>query len=147
MKGVLIDQMGHPTTLMIASFAAFGLGAMLVPAARSPVLMTFIGAVAGLPCGAMMVLPGEVLRPQNRAARMGVFYTWYYAGGMALLTPAAGILRDASGAPVLPYSLPARWSLRPRRFSPASTIPAPVQDGVLRPSNVCLCEMLANFDQ
>ena len=66
--------------------------------------MTFIGAVAGLPCGAMMVLPGEVLRPQNRAAGMGVFYTWYYAG-MALLTPAAVILRDASGAPGAPLLL------------------------------------------
>jgi hypothetical protein len=28
----------------------------------------------------MMVLPGEVLRSQNRGAGMGVFYTWYYAG-------------------------------------------------------------------
>jgi predicted MFS family arabinose efflux permease len=102
--GVLIDQIGHATTLMIASFAAFGFSAMLLPSALSPGLMTFIGAVAGLPCGAMMVLPGEVLRPQNRAAGMGVFYTWYYAG-MALLTPAAGILRDASGAPGAPLLL------------------------------------------
>jgi predicted MFS family arabinose efflux permease len=50
-----------------------------------------------------MVLPAEVLRPSNRAAGMGVFFTWYYAG-MALLTPVGGILRDASsahGAPVL----------------------------------------------
>jgi len=70
---------------------------MLVPATPSPALMIFVGAVAGLPCGAMMVLPGEVLCPQNRAAGMGVFLTWYYAG-MALLTPVAGILRDASGA-------------------------------------------------
>jgi predicted MFS family arabinose efflux permease len=102
--GVLIDQIGHATTLVIASFAAFGFSAMLLPSALSPGLMTFIGAVAGLPCGAMMVLPGEVLRPQNRAAGMGVFYTWYYAG-MALLTPAAGILRDASGAPGAPLLL------------------------------------------
>jgi MFS family permease len=102
--GVLIDRMGHTTALMIASLAAFGFSAMLVPITLSPALMTFIGAVAGLPAGAMMVLPGEVLRPQNRAAGMGVFYTWYYAG-MALLTPAAGILRDASGAPGAPLLL------------------------------------------
>jgi predicted MFS family arabinose efflux permease len=102
--GVLIDQIGHATTLMIASLAAFGFSAMLLPSALSPGLMTFIGAVAGLPCGAMMVLPGEVLRPQNRAAGMGVFYTWYYAG-MALLIPAAGVLRDASGAPGAPLLL------------------------------------------
>ena len=102
--GVLIDRIGHATALMITSFAAFGFSAMLVPTMLSPALMTFIGAVAGLPAGAMMVLPGEVLRPQNRGAGMGVFYTWYYAG-MALLTPAAGILRDASDAPGAPLLL------------------------------------------
>jgi MFS family permease len=95
--GVLIDRVGHATALMIASFAALALGSMLVPAAPSVLLMTLIGAVTGLPCGAMMVLPAEVLRPQTRAAGMGVFYTWYYVG-MALLVPVAGILRDASGS-------------------------------------------------
>jgi predicted MFS family arabinose efflux permease len=99
--GVLIDRIGYATAVMLASFVAFGLSAMLVPRAPSAALMAFIGVVAGLPVGAMMVLPSEVLRPQNRAAGMGVFYTWYYAG-MALLTPAAGILRDASGAPGAP---------------------------------------------
>jgi predicted MFS family arabinose efflux permease len=95
--GLLIDRAGHATLLMTASFAALGLATMLVPAAPSLALMTLIGAVAGLPCGAMMVLPGEVLRPQNRAAGMGIFYTWYYVG-MALLVPIAGVLRDASGS-------------------------------------------------
>ena len=102
--GVLIDQIGHATTLMIASFAAFGFSAMLVATAPSPALMMFIGGVAGLPAGAMMVLPGEVLRSQNRGAGMGVFYTWYYAG-MALSTPAAGILRDVSDRPGAPLFL------------------------------------------
>jgi predicted MFS family arabinose efflux permease len=95
--GVLIDRIGHASALMIASFILLGLGTALVSAAPSLSLMIFVGAVTGLPCGAMMVLPGEVLRPQTRSAGMGVFYTWYYAG-MALLVPAAGILRDASGA-------------------------------------------------
>jgi predicted MFS family arabinose efflux permease len=102
--GSLIDRMGYATTLMIASFAAFGLGTLLLPTTPSPVLVILIGAVAGLPAGAVMVLPGEVLGPQTRAAGMGVFYTWNYAG-MALLTPAAGILRDASGAPGAPLLL------------------------------------------
>ena len=35
--------------------------------------MTLVGAAAGLPAGAIMVLPAEVLRPQNRAAGMGIF--------------------------------------------------------------------------
>ena len=99
--GMLIDRIGHATLVMIVSFVAFGLSTMLLPTAPSLALMTFVGAVAGLPAGAMMVLPGEVLRPQNRAAGMGVFFTWYYAG-MGLLTPVAGILRDATGAPGAP---------------------------------------------
>ena len=78
--GILIDRVGHATALMIASFAGgLGLSAMLMPAAPSLALMTFIGALAGLPAGALMVLPGEVLVPQNRAAGMGIFFTWYYA--------------------------------------------------------------------
>src|SRR5262249_43683815 len=43
--GVLIDRVGHATTLMIASFAGLGLSAMLMPAAPSLALMTFIGAL------------------------------------------------------------------------------------------------------
>jgi predicted MFS family arabinose efflux permease len=74
---------------------------MLLPISPSLPVMAFIGAVVGLPAGAIMVLPGEVLRPQHRAAGMGVFLTWYYAG-MALLTPVAGILRDATNEPSAP---------------------------------------------
>jgi len=95
--GILIDRFGRASALMVASFLLLGLATALVPFAPSVALMLFIGVVAGLPCGAMMVLPGEVLAPQNRSAGMGVFYTWYYVG-MALLVPAAGILRDASGS-------------------------------------------------
>lgn len=99
--GILIDRIGHPTMVMMASFAAFGLSTLLVPTAPSLALMTFMGAAAGLPAGAIMVLPAEVLRSPNRAAGMGVFFTWYYAG-MALLTPVGGILRDASNSPSAP---------------------------------------------
>lgn len=99
--GAIIDRIGNATVVMLASFVAFGFSVMLVPTAPSPALMAFVGVVGGFPVGAMMVLPSEVLHPQNRAAGMGVFYTWYYAG-MALLTPTAGILRDASGLPGAP---------------------------------------------
>jgi MFS family permease len=99
--GMLIDRIGHPTVVMMASFAAFGLSTFFMPTAPSLALMIFVGAAAGLPAGAIMVLQAEVLRPPNRAAGMGIFFTWYYAG-MALLTPVGGILRDATGAPSAP---------------------------------------------
>lgn len=71
--------------------------------------------LAGLPAGALMVLPGELLLPQNRAAGMGIFFTWYYAG-LAVLTPIGGILRDASGVAGAALILLVDWSLRHRAF-------------------------------
>ena len=102
--GVLLDRIGYATALMSSSFAVLALSMMLLPSAPSFALIAFIGAVAGLPCGAMLVLPSEVLRPQSRAPGMGIFYTWYYIG-MALLTPAAGLARDLSGNPGAPLIL------------------------------------------
>ena len=99
--GVLLDRIGYATALMTTSFAVLGLSMMLMPSAPSFALIAFVGAVAGLPCGAMLVVPTEVLRPQSRAPGMGIFYTWYYVG-MTLLTPAAGLARDLSGNPGAP---------------------------------------------
>jgi MFS family permease len=99
--GMLLDRIGHATALMITSFTVLGLSIMLMPTASSFALISFIGAVAGVPCGAMLVLPAEVLRPQSRGPGMGVFFTWYYVG-MALLTPAAGFVRDLTGDPGTP---------------------------------------------
>jgi predicted MFS family arabinose efflux permease len=99
--GVLFDRIGYATALMTTSFAVLGLSMMLLPSAPSFALIAFIGAVAGLPCGAMLVLPTEVLHPQSRAPGMGIFYTWYYVG-MTLLTPAAGLARDLGGNPGAP---------------------------------------------
>src|SRR5581483_5783006 len=96
--GLLVDRIGYATALMTASLAILGLSIMLMPSVSSFALMAFIGAVGGLPCGAMLVLPVEVLRPQNRAPGMGTFYTWYYLI-IALLTPVAGFVRDFSGDP------------------------------------------------
>jgi predicted MFS family arabinose efflux permease len=95
--GVLIDRVGHPTAVMMVSLAMLGLGTLFIPTAPSLTLLALVGAAAGLPAGAIVALPAEVLRPSNRAAGMGVFFTWYYAG-MAALTPLGGMLRDATGA-------------------------------------------------
>jgi MFS family permease len=99
--GLLIDRIGYATVLMSASFALFGLAAMLLPSSPTALLIAFIGVVAGLPYGGMMTLPAAVLQARTRGAGMGVFFTWYFAG-MTLLTPVAGILRDATGDPGSP---------------------------------------------
>ena len=99
--GVLLDRIGHATALMITSFALMGFSIMLLPTSPSFALIAFIGAISGLPAGAMMALPAEVLRPQSRGPGMGIFFTWYYVG-MALLTPVAGFVRDLTSDPGAP---------------------------------------------
>jgi predicted MFS family arabinose efflux permease len=99
--GILLDRIGHATALMTISLAVLGLSMMLLPSASSLALLAFIGAIAGLPSAAMLVLPTEVLRPRSRAPGMGIFYTWYYVG-MTLLTPAAGLARDLNANPGAP---------------------------------------------
>ena len=97
--GILLDRIEHATALMTISLAVLGLSMMILPSVSSLALLAFIGAIAGLPCAAMLVLPTEVLRPRSRAPGMGIFYTWYYVG-MTLLTP--GLARDLSANPGAP---------------------------------------------
>lgn len=54
------------------------------------------GLLGGFPAALLVSLPGEFLRPEGRAAGMGVFYTIYYFG-CALLPAVAGLLYDLAG--------------------------------------------------
>jgi predicted MFS family arabinose efflux permease len=99
--GVLVDRLGHATTLMVTSLALLALSITLMPSTSSFALIAFIGAVGGLPCGAMLMLPTEVLSPESRGPGMGIFYTWYYVA-MALLIPLAGFVRDFTANPGAP---------------------------------------------
>ena len=63
--------------------------------------IAWAGVIIGIPGGAIMALPAQVLAPQSRAAGMGVFYTWYYLA-MAFFPAIAGLLRDLSGDPRMP---------------------------------------------
>lgn len=87
--GVLADRSKRGDVVLVAGCIAFA--ALLLLLSRSgavlPVVLV-LGAVCGLPAGAIMSLPQRVLGPDNRAIGMGLFYTVFYAG--MLLGPMAG---------------------------------------------------------
>jgi hypothetical protein len=55
-----------------------------------------VACLSGMPAGAIMTLPVRVLRPETRAAGMGIFYTLFYVG-MGALPALAGMARDRTG--------------------------------------------------
>ena len=75
-------------TLLAAACIGLVLGG--APAAVTALLYGFF---LGLSPGPVMALPGEILRPESRAAGIGLFFTIFYLG-MALLPPLGGAIRD-----------------------------------------------------
>jgi len=93
--GYLAERLKSPDRVMIGCFVLMAALITALPLGAPPlVVCILIGLLSGPPAGLIMALPGEALRPENRSAGMGVFYTCYYAA-MAGLVPVAGLLRDA----------------------------------------------------
>ena len=79
--------------LFNVSFAAtsiiFAILMLALPRTAAVIWTTIVlGLLCGLPAGPIMSLPARVLKPETRAAGMGIFYTVYYAAMM--LGPVAG---------------------------------------------------------
>ncbi|MGE5129062.1 MAG: CynX/NimT family MFS transporter [Sphingomonadaceae bacterium] len=101
--GYLVQRLGHADAVSMLCLAAWAGTLALMLGAPGGVFWLFAGGViGGVPAGALVALPAEVLRPQNRAPGMGVFYTVFYLGGA--FAPALGgyLLRDtkASASPI-----------------------------------------------
>jgi MFS family permease len=78
--GILADRGGRHAAVMLCGFALFAV--TLALAARTEhVVPSFValGLVSGISAGAIMSLPASILRPETRAAGMGIFYTTFYA--------------------------------------------------------------------
>ncbi|MGH6725204.1 MAG: CynX/NimT family MFS transporter [Pseudolabrys sp.] len=102
--GYVADKFGRPNIVMTSGFIVAGVAAMFV-AGETPMLSAFIvvAITIGLPAGPIMTLPAAAVRPQNRAAGMGIYFTWYYAL-MAGFPALAGLVRDVtnnSGTPIV----------------------------------------------
>ncbi|MBN8940881.1 MAG: MFS transporter [Rhizobiales bacterium] len=87
--GVLADRSKRGDLILVDGCIAFAVLLLLLSRSGTvlPVVLV-LGAICGLPAGAIMSLPQRVLGPDNRAIGMGLFYTVFYAG--MLLGPMAG---------------------------------------------------------
>jgi MFS family permease len=95
--GYAVERSGRANAAIVVFAVAAGLSlAALVTGALPALLSAAIGVAIGPPAGAIMALPARVLRPANRPAGLGLFYTVYYAI-LAFGPMLAGMLRDSAG--------------------------------------------------
>ena len=100
--GYLASRWRHPNALIVLSTVIGGAAVLAIPFTSAYVVcFSLIGLILFLPAGIMAALPIEVLRPENRATGLGLFYTWWYAG-VAGLPPIGGWTYDVSGSPAAP---------------------------------------------
>lgn len=96
--GILADRLGRRDLVLLAGLIGFAAGMVLVRAGAAPLAgFVLIGLMAGLPAGPIMGLAAAALRPETRAAGLGLFYTLFYF--VAVAAPwAAGRLAAATGS-------------------------------------------------
>jgi predicted MFS family arabinose efflux permease len=73
---VLADQLRRPQLIIVASCVAYGLLLFTLPRSGAVIVtIAALGAIAGLPVGAILSLPANVLHQGTRAIGMGLFFT------------------------------------------------------------------------
>ncbi|MFI5012621.1 MAG: MFS transporter [Hyphomicrobiales bacterium] len=95
--GYITERLGEPDAaiLLCCTFTALAL-ALICLDISPPLLCAAFGVAMGPPAGALLALPARILGAKDRAAGLGLFFTWYYA--LMTLGPAiAGWLRDSWG--------------------------------------------------
>jgi len=100
--GYLAERIGRPHEALVLGHLIGAASLLLLPLGVAPELLCLaVGLFGVAPAGIVMSLPGGVLKPENRALGMGVFYTWYY-GLMALGPGLAGLAFDLTGSAAAP---------------------------------------------
>jgi len=92
--GYISEKLSRPNIILVTCFVGISIGMCLLPYCPYPIaLFIFLGFIFGPPAGIIMALPAQVLHPENRAVGMGLLFSCYY-GGMMALTSLAGFSRD-----------------------------------------------------
>jgi len=99
------ERIGRPVSTMVVTFVAIAILIWMIPVTSSyVVIFAAIGIIFGPAGGLIMALPAQVLKKENRAIGMGIFFTIYYLG-MGVLPAIAGYARDVTGNPATPLIL------------------------------------------
>ncbi|MFZ4407068.1 MAG: MFS transporter [Paracraurococcus sp.] len=100
--GALAERLGRPLLVCALCIAGLALALLaLVAGAAAAPLLILVGLLAGPPASLIMAFLGRVLSPASRPFGVGIHYMMFY-GGLAVLPPLAGLLRDLTGAPAAP---------------------------------------------
>jgi len=100
--GALAERLGRPLLVCALCIAGMALALLaLVAGAAAAPLLILVGLLAGPPASLIMAFLGRVLSPASRPFGVGIHYMMFY-GGLAVLPPLAGLLRDLTGAPAAP---------------------------------------------
>jgi predicted MFS family arabinose efflux permease len=102
--GYLVQRSGRfdAAVMLFSGLAGLALAALTAFPSLTLPLCIAIGVAVGPPPGAILAMPGRVLKPENRAVGLGLFMTVFYV--LAAIGPAlAGFIGDQMGAsaPVL----------------------------------------------
>jgi MFS family permease len=77
--GLLADRAGRRAEVLVGGLLAFAATMALAPRVDAvPAIFVLLGIASGLPCGAIMALPTQVLAPETRSVGMGIMFTFYY---------------------------------------------------------------------
>lgn len=77
--GLIADRSGRSDLVLYTCLIAGAATLLLLPQAAFAVpLCLAFGLIGMSPAGVIMALPGEVLRPENRAFGMGIFFSFYF---------------------------------------------------------------------
>jgi MFS family permease len=105
--GMLLKRTDRPDRLCHAAMIGWCASIFLLSRSADPLIWVVVsGMIAGLPAGAFVALPTQVLRPEQRAPGVGGFYTVYYLG-CAILPAVAGALYDRLATAAAPLWLAA----------------------------------------
>jgi predicted MFS family arabinose efflux permease len=102
--GLLAQKWRRPNAIMLISFLGWGACLLLLPTTPTGWVLLSAGILMGLPVGVIVALPSEVLRPEARAAGLGLFQTVNFAC-FALLPALAGRAGDVAGGTDIPLYL------------------------------------------